>query len=86
MDWFPWGLLNLFGVITLSMVSQYALDNTLGDDTDIFTILSQMQLETKGENIPVISNSLPHPPSASDTDCGTLVEYSTEDLLNLLST
>lgn len=75
----------MFGMITLSMVNQYAMSNNIGDDADIFTILSQMQLETKGENIPVISNSLPHPPSAPKTD-SLLVEYTTQDVLDLFST
>lgn len=73
-------------MVTLNEINQYALDNGLGDDTDIFYILSQMQLEAKGKELPAISNSLSHPPSASDTDFSTLVEYTTEDLLNLFST
>lgn len=85
MDWFPWGLLNLFGMITLSMVSQYALDNNLGDDTDIFTILSQMQLETK-EGLCAASNCLPHPPPAPKADDSLLVEYTTQDVLDLFNT
>ena len=73
-------------MVTLNMVNQYALDNNLGDDTDISYILSQMQLEAKRKDVLVISNSLPHSPSASDKDFSTLVEYTTEDLLNLFST
>ena len=73
-------------MVTLNMINQYALDNNLGDDTDIFYILSQMQLEAREKDVLVTSNSLLHPPSASDTDFSTLVEYTTEDLLNLFST
>ena len=73
-------------MVTLNMINQYALDNNLGDDTDIFYILSQMQLEARRKDVLVTSNPLSHPPSASDTDFSTLVEYTTEDLLNLFST
>ncbi len=47
-------------MITLSQVNQYAMDNNLGDDTDIFTILSKMQLGSKGD-IPLrkVKNSSP---------------------------
>lgn len=38
-------------MITLSQVNQYALDNNLGDDTDVFSILSQMQLEFRNTTI-----------------------------------
>lgn len=72
-------------MITLDMINQYALDNNLGDDTDIFYILSQMQLEMKERT--TISNSLSHPsPPASVTDTDNLVEYSTQDVLDLFST
>lgn len=57
-------------MITLSQVNQYAMDNNIGDDTDIFTILSQMQLEY----------SKPKAPTAPK------VEYTTQDVLDLFST
>lgn len=65
-------------MITLSQVNQYAMDNNLGDDTDIFTILSKMQLEYK-EDTPlrkVKDFSL----TASHT------EWTTEEVLELFST
>lgn len=63
------------------MINQYALDNDLGDDTDIFTILSQMQLEYReGKGLRMASNTLsPSPPAPR-------VEYSTQDVLDLFST
>lgn len=72
-------------MVTLNNVNQYALENNLGDDTDVFYILSLMQLDVKEKELPAISNSLslPSPPA---TDFSTLVEYTTEDLLNLFST
>lgn len=65
-------------MITLSQVNQYAVDNNLGDDTDIFTILSKMQLEYK-KDIPLrkVKNSSP---TASHT------EWTTEEVLELFST
>lgn len=65
-------------MITLSQVNQYAMDNNLGDNTDIFTILSKMQLEYK-EDIPLrkVKN---FSPTASHT------EWTTEEVLELFST
>ncbi len=63
-------------MITLSQVNQYAMDNNLGDSTDIFSILSQMQLEYK-----VISPIIEKP-----TLTASKVEYSTQDVLDLFST
>ena len=63
-------------MITLSQVNQYAMDNNLGDSTDIFSILSQMQLEYK-EISPIIEK--PMLPASK-------VEYSTQDVLDLFST
>lgn len=63
-------------MITLSQVNQYAMDNNLGDSTDIFSILSQMQLEHKAIS-PIIEK--PILPASK-------VEYSTQDVLDLFST
>lgn len=63
-------------MITLSQVNQYAMDNNLGDNTDIFSILSQMQLEYKAIS-PIIKK--PILPASK-------VEYSTQDVLDLFST
>lgn len=70
-------------MITLNMVNQYALDNNLGDDADIFYILSQMQLvitDTFRRMADEVS------PSASGVDFLNKVEYSTQDVLDLFST
>ena len=71
-------------MITLSMINQYAMDNNLGDDTDVFTILSQMQLEYKKDNLRSVSTSFPLPP-ASETNNFNLVEYTTQDVLDLFN-
>lgn len=63
-------------MITLSQVNQYAMDNNLGDSTDIFSILSQMQLEYKAIS-PIIEKP---------TLTASKVEYSTQDVLDLFST
>lgn len=63
-------------MITLSQVNQYAMDNNLGDSTDIFSILSQMQLEYKAIS-PIIEKP---------TLIASKVEYSTQDVLDLFST
>lgn len=63
-------------MITLSQVNQYAMDNNLGDSTDIFSILSQMQLEYK-----TISPIIEKPMLTASK-----VEYSTQDVLDLFST
>lgn len=65
-------------MITLSQVNQYAMDNNLGDDTDIFTILSKMQLKYK-EDIPLRKVKNPSL-TASHT------EWTTEEVLALFST
>ena len=74
-------------MITLSQVNQYALDNNLGDDTDIFSILSLMQLEYKKDttlrSVEVIS---PTTPPTSRINSFDMVEYSTQDVLDLFST
>ncbi len=63
-------------MITLSQVNQYARNNNLGDSTDIFSILSQMQLEYKA-----ISPTIEKPVLTASK-----VEYSTQDVLDLFST
>lgn len=63
-------------MITLSQVNQYAMDNNLDDNTDIFSILSQMQLEYKVIS-PIIERTTP---------TASKVEYSTQDVLDLFST
>ena len=63
-------------MITLSQVNQYAMDNNLGDSTDIFSILSQMQLEYKMIS-PIIEKLML---------TASKVEYSTQDVLDLFST
>lgn len=70
-------------MVTLNMVNQYALDNGLGDDTDIFTILSQMQLEYT-DTFKRVAEKVS--PSASGMDYLNKVEYSTQDVLNLFNT
>lgn len=63
-------------MITLSMINQYASTKGIDDSTDIFSILSQMQLEYK-----VISPIMEKP-----TLTASKVEYSTQDVLDLFST
>lgn len=62
-------------MITLSQIYQFSKENNLNGDTDIFYILSQMQLEYKVMPTKVIQDT----PSASK------IEYSTQDLLDLFS-
>lgn len=59
-------------MITLSQVNQYASTNGIDDSTDIFSILSQMQLEYKAIS-PVIEK-----PMLTTSK----VEYSTQDVLD----
>ena len=66
-------------MITLSQVNQYASTNGIDNSTDIFSILSQMQLEYK-ENI-----SKRVAKNVSPTSSATKVEYSTQDLLDLFN-
>ena len=63
-------------MITLSQVNQYASTNSIDDNTDIFSILSKMQLEYK-----VIS-----PITEKPIITASKVEYSTQDVLDLFST
>lgn len=71
-------------MVTLSQISQYARANSLGDDTDIFVILSEMQLGVKEDNLHNISSPLGFP-SAPKTDDGLKVEYTTQDVLDLFN-
>lgn len=63
-------------MITLSQVNQYVSTNGIDDSTDIFSILSQMQLEYK-----TISPIIEKPMLTASK-----VEYSTQDVLDLFST
>ena len=63
-------------MITLAMINQYVSTNGIDDNIDIFSILSQMQLEYKTIS-PVIEK--PILPASK-------VEYSTQDVLDLFST
>lgn len=72
-------------MITLSQINQYALDNNIGDDTDIFSILSQMQLEYRNTFNQRIVDKVSPTPSTSRMDLNK-VEYSTQDVLDLFST
>jgi len=71
-------------MITMSQVNQYALNNNLGDDTDIFSILSLMQLEYKHTNLRSVDKVSPTPSASRNTF--NMVEYSTQDVLDLFST
>lgn len=73
-------------MITLSQVNQYAMDNNLGDDTDIFSILSQMQLECKDNDYLRVVDTIPPTPPASEMHSFNMVEYTTQDVLDLFST
>lgn len=73
-------------MLTLSQVNQYALDNNLSDDTDIFSILSLMQLEYKEDATLRSVESISPTPSAPRTNSFDMVEYSTQDVLDLFST
>ena len=63
-------------MITLSQINQYVSTNDIDDNTDIFSILSQMQLEYK-----TISPIMEKP-----TLTASKIEYSTQDVLDLFST
>lgn len=64
-------------MITLSQVNQYASTNGIDNSTDIFSILSQMQLEYKENPSKRVAKNLSPTPSAIKT------EYSVQDLLDL---
>lgn len=64
-------------MITLSQVNQYAMNNNIGDGTDIFIILSHMQLIY--ENIVPSRNKAP-------ISVDSHIEWTTEEVLALFST
>ena len=66
-------------MITLTQVNQYVKTNNIDDNTDIFSILSQMQLEYKENPSKRVTKNVSPTPSA------TKVEYSTQDLLDLFN-
>ena len=63
-------------MITFSQVNQYVSINGIDDSTDIFSILSQMQLEYKAIS-PIIEKPI---------ITASKVEYSIQDVLDLFST
>lgn len=67
-------------MITLTQVNQYVKTNNIDDNTDIFSILSQMQLEYKENTSKRVAKSVSPTPSA------TKIEYSTQDVLDLFNT
>ena len=66
-------------MITLSQIIRYVKTNNIDDNTDIFSILSQMQLEYKENTSKRVAKNVSPTPSA------TKVEYSTQDLLDLFN-
>lgn len=71
-------------MLTLSQINQYAMDNNIGDNTDLFSILSQMQLEyreVKPQRNAEITSTL----SASKIDYSSKTEYSVQDVLDLFN-
>lgn len=64
-------------MITLTQVNQYVKTNNIDDNTDIFSILSQMQLEYKEDTSKRVAENTSPTPSATKT------EYSVQDLLDL---
>lgn len=66
-------------MLTLSQIVQYVKTNNIDDNTDIFHILSQMQLEYKEIPSKRVAKNISPTPSA------TKVEYSTQDLLDLFN-
>lgn len=66
-------------MLTLSQIIQYVKANNIDDNTDIFHILSQMQLEYKENSSKRVTKNVSPTPSA------TKVEYSTQDLLDLFN-
>lgn len=66
-------------MITLTQVNQYVKINSIDDNTDIFSILSQMQLEYKENTSKRVAKNISPTPSA------TKIEYSTQDLLDLFN-
>lgn len=66
-------------MITLTQINQYVKANNIDNNTDIFSILSQMQLEYKENTSKRVAKNVSPTPSA------TKVEYSTQDLLDLFN-
>ena len=66
-------------MITIKDICQYAKDNSLSDNTDIFFILSRMQLDYRVK----LSTSIVDKTSITPID---KIEYSTQDVLDLFST
>lgn len=66
-------------MITLTQVNQYVKTNNIDDNTDIFSILSQMQLEYKENPSKRVAKNVSPTPSA------TKIEYSIQDLLDLFN-
>ena len=66
-------------MLTLSQIVMYVKTNNIDDNTDIFHILSQMQLEYKENSSKRVAKNVSPTPSA------TKVEYSTQDLLDLFN-
>ena len=66
-------------MLTLSQIVQYVKANNIDDNTDIFYILSQMQLEYKENTSKRVAKNVSPTPSA------TKVEYLTQDLLDLFN-
>lgn len=69
-------------MVTLDMINQYALEHNLGDDTDVFLILSQMQLAVTDTSRRLAEEVFP---TASGKDSFDMVEYTTQDVLNLFN-
>lgn len=66
-------------MITFSQINQYVKANNIDNNTDIFSILSQMQLEYKENTSKRVAKNVSPTPSA------TKIEYSTQDLLDLFN-
>lgn len=66
-------------MLTLSQIVQYVKTNNIDDNTDIFHILSKMQLEYKENTSKRVAKNVSPTPSA------TKVEYSTQNLLDLFN-
>lgn len=66
-------------MITFSQINQYVKANNIDNNTDIFSILSQMQLKYKENTSKRVAKNVSPTPSA------TKVEYSTKDLLDLFN-
>lgn len=64
-------------MVTLSQINQYVKANNIDDNTDIFSILSQMQLEYKEDTSKCLAKNIFFAPSTTKT------EYSVQDLLDL---